>query len=123
MPKTNPKLAFDTHLLEIYLTGLQSEIEAKVRRVARFREEMRKIDAAGGRTNRTERERAARALIGHIRAMLETNLTVRGTLEELLTAAEAVLADLRAEARAERPRVPRRASGRARFGAVTERSE
>ena len=29
--KGRDKLTFDTHLLEVYLTGLQSEVEAKLR--------------------------------------------------------------------------------------------
>ena len=102
------KLSFDSHLVNVYLTGLQSEVEAKVRRVAKFREQMRKIDAAGGQTDRPARARAARVLIGQIKEMLVSNLMVRETLQELLTAAEAVLDDLRHEAmtekRAESPR-------------------
>lgn len=95
------KLSLDTQLVDIYLTGLQSEIEAKLRRVAKFRAEMRKIDIAGGRTDRASRRRAARALIQEARTMLETNLVVRGMLEDLLTAAEAVLSDV--EEKAGRP--------------------
>lgn len=94
------KLSFDTQLVNIYLTGLQSEVEAKVRRVAKFREHMRKIDAAGGRTDRRAREGAARTLITQINEMLASNLTVRDTLTELLGAAEAVLDDLRQDATA-----------------------
>lgn len=88
------KLALDTQLVEIYLTGLQSEIEAKLRRVAKFRAEMRKIDAVGGRTDRASRRRAARALIRQAQTMLETNLVVRGMLEDLLMAAKTVLSDV-----------------------------
>lgn len=96
MSKTDQdKLSFDTQLVEIYLTGLQSEVEAKVRRVAKFRDHMRQIDAAGGSTNLQARERAARALIAQVKEMLDSNLTVRDTLEELLKAAETLLADLR----------------------------
>jgi hypothetical protein len=97
MPANDPighKLALDTQLMDVYLTGLQSEIEAKLRRVAKFREEMRKVDAAGGRTDRLARRRAARALIRQAQTMLETNLVVRGMLEDLLEAAEAVLRDV-----------------------------
>ena len=89
------KLAFDSHLLEVYLTGLQSEIEAKVRRVAKFRDQMKKIDAAGGRTNRQQREQAAEVLVGQVEEMLDTNLVVRETLQELLKTAKAVLEDVR----------------------------
>jgi hypothetical protein len=88
------KLSFDTHLMDVYLTGLQSEVEAKLRRVMRFREQMRKIDAAGGTTDRAGRERAARALIAQIDEMLDTNLLVRDTLQELRRLADEVLADI-----------------------------
>lgn len=89
------KLAFDTHLLDVYLTGLQAEVEAKLRRVGRFREQMKKIDAAGGRTDRDARERAARVLIDQVDEMIQTNVLVRETLQELKTVAVAVLDDLR----------------------------
>lgn len=96
MAKAEPaKLALDTHLLDIYLTGLQAEVEAKLRLVARFREQMQKIDAAGKKTDTPARERAARALIAQVDEMLDTNLTVRETLQELRRTAEAVLRDIR----------------------------
>lgn len=96
MSKAAPgKLAFDTHLLDIYLTGLQAEVEAKLRLVGRFREQMQRIDAAGRKTDTPARERAARALIAQVDEMLETNLTVRETLQELHRTAEAVLRDIR----------------------------
>jgi hypothetical protein len=88
------KLALDTQLMDVYLTGLQSEIEAKLRRVTKFREEMHRIDAAGRKSERPGRQRAARALIAQVDGMLETNLTVRDMLLELKAAAEAVLEDL-----------------------------
>jgi hypothetical protein len=102
MPANDPighKLALDTQLVDVYLTGLQSEIEAKLRRVAKFREEMRKMDAAGSKTDRLARRRAARALIRQAQTMLETNLVVRGMLEDLLQAAEAVLRDVESRVR------------------------
>jgi hypothetical protein len=88
-------LTFDTHLLEVYLTGLQSEVEAKLRRVNRFREQMQKIDATGGRTDRTSRQRAAETLVDQVDDMLATNLVVRETLQEIKKVAEAVLADVK----------------------------
>ena len=95
MSKAAPdKLAFDTHLLDIYLTGLQAEIEAKLRLVGRFREQMQRVDAAGKKTDTPARERAARGLIAKVDEMLETNLTVRETLQELHRTAAAVLEDL-----------------------------
>jgi hypothetical protein len=95
MVHDDEKLALDTERLNIYLTGLQAEVEAKVRRVHRFREQMQKIDGSGGgRVDLKQRERAARALIGQVDEMIQTNLLVRDMLQELREAAEAVLADL-----------------------------
>ena len=89
------KLSFDTHVLDVHLTGLQAEVEAKLRRVKKFREHMRKIDASGATTNRQDREKVARALIAQVKEMLDSNLLVRDTLQELLQTAEAVLDDVR----------------------------
>ena len=94
MANTEDKLTFDRQLLDVYLTGLQAEVEAKLRRVARFREQMQKIDAGAGKTDRKAREQAARALIKQVHAMLATNLLVRETLQELLAVSEAVLRDV-----------------------------
>jgi hypothetical protein len=88
------KLALDAQLVDIYITGLQSEIEAKLRRVAKFREQMRKVDAIGGKTDRVSRRRAARALIRQAQEMLDTNVVVRGMLEDLLKAAQDLLRDV-----------------------------
>lgn len=90
------KLSFDTQLLDVYLTGLQSEVEAKLRLVARFREDMVKIGAGARKTDAAARERAARGLITRVDQMLVTNRTVRETLQELRDAAEALLKDLKA---------------------------
>ncbi len=92
--KAHDKLSLDTHLLDVYLTGLQAEVEAKLRRVARFREQMQKIDAAGGSTDKAARRRAAESLISQVNDMLDTNLLVRETLLEIKTTAEAVLQDV-----------------------------
>lgn len=89
------KLALDTHRMDVYLTGLQAEIEAKLRRVAKFREQMQKIDALGRKTDKPARERAARALIAQVKDMLATNRAVRDMLQELRAAVEAVLEDVR----------------------------
>jgi hypothetical protein len=94
MVHDDEKLALDTERLNVLLTGLQAEVEAKVRRVQRFREHMQKIDSVGGRVDMRGRERAARALIAQVDEMIETNLIVRDTLHELRETAEAVLKDL-----------------------------
>ena len=89
------KLALDTRRLDVYLTSLQAEVEAKVRLVHRFREHMQQLDGGpSGRRNHDQRARAARALITQVDGMLQTNLLVRDMLQELREAAEAVLADL-----------------------------
>jgi len=94
MVHDDEKLALDTERLNVLLTGLQAEVEAKVRRVQRFREQMLKIDAGVSRTDQKQREKAARALIAQVDDMIETNLIVRDTLQELRETAEAVLKDL-----------------------------
>ena len=94
MVHDDEKLALDTERLNVLLTGLQAEVEAKVRRVQRFREQMQKIDASAGRVDLKQRERAARALISQVDDMIETNLIVRDTLHELRETAESVLEDL-----------------------------
>jgi hypothetical protein len=89
------KLALDTQRLEIHLTSLQAEVEAKVRRVHRFRQQMHQLDGRGsGKMNAAQRERAVRALITQVDQMLETNIVVRGLLQDLRSAAHAVLDDL-----------------------------
>jgi len=94
MVHDDEKLALDTERLNVLLTGLQAEVEAKVRRVQRFREQMQKIDAGVTRSDARQREKAARALIAQVDDMIETNLIVRDTLHELRETAEAVLKDL-----------------------------
>jgi hypothetical protein len=95
MVHDDEKLALDTQRLNVHLTGLQAEVEAKIRRVHRFRQQMQQLDAARtGKSNLAQRERATRALIMQVDEMLETNLVVREMLQELRAAAEAVLSDL-----------------------------
>jgi hypothetical protein len=94
MVQDDEKLALDTERLNVLLTGLQAEVEAKVRRVQRFREQMHKIDAGVSRVDVKQREKATRALIAQVDDMIETNLIVRDTLHELRETAEAVLKDL-----------------------------
>ena len=65
-----------------------------MRRVAKFREQTQKIDAAGGTTDKEARLCAAYALIQQIDDMMETNVTVCETLTELKTVADEVLKDV-----------------------------
>jgi hypothetical protein len=94
MVHDDEKLALDTERLNVLLTGLQAEVEAKVRRVRRFREHMQKIDKGVGRADLRQREKAARALISQVDEMMQTNMIVRDTLNELRVTALAVLKDL-----------------------------
>jgi len=94
MVHDDDKLALDTERLNVLLTGLQAEGEAKVRRVQRFREHMQKLDSVSTRADMRLREKAARALIAQVDEMIQTNLIVRDTLHELRETAEAVLRDL-----------------------------
>lgn len=94
MTSSDEKLSFDAHLVDVYLTGLQSEIEAKLRRVGKLREQLQTMGSSHRKTDPRSRERAARALISQVKEMLRTNLVVRETLQELLTATKALLRDL-----------------------------
>jgi len=94
MVHDDDKLALDTERLNVLLTGLQAEVEAKVRRVQRFREQMQKLDSSVGRADLRQREKAARALLAQVDDMIQTNLIVRDTLHELRETAHAVLKDL-----------------------------
>ena len=94
MAQTDSKLQFDKELLAVYLTGLQAEVEAKLRSVNRFREHMQRLEEIGGPAGRDQREEAARALIQQVDGMLDANRVVREILQEIRTAARAVLDDL-----------------------------
>lgn len=94
MANNEGKLQFDKELLAVYLTGLQAEVEEKLRAVNRFRANMHRLDEAGVRVSRERREEAARALIRQVETMLETNREVREILLDIKRAAEAVLADI-----------------------------
>ena len=94
MTEIDSKLQFDKELLAVYLTGLQAEVEAKLRSVNRFREHMQRLDEINGPAGRDQREQAARALIQQVDIMLDTNRVVREILQEIRIAARAVLEDL-----------------------------
>jgi multidrug resistance efflux pump len=121
--RDDEKLALDTQRVGVHLMSLQAEVEAKVRRVRRFREQMQQLDGGpDGRRNTDQRRRAAGALIRQVDQMLQTNLLVRELLRELREAAEAVLADLSAKSRPaafkarRRPRVSGSTTSRSRDG-------
>ena len=94
MAEIDPKLQFDKELLAVYLTGLQAEVEAKLRSVNRFREHMQRLDELNGPAVHGKRQEAARALIEQVDGMLDTNRVVREILQEIRLAAQAVLDDV-----------------------------
>jgi hypothetical protein len=94
MAEIDSKLQFDKELLAVYLTGLQAEVEAKLRSVNRFRDHMQRLDEVSGPAARAQREDAARGLIQQVDVMLDTNRVVREILQEIRTAARAVLEDI-----------------------------
>jgi hypothetical protein len=94
MTNGDSKLQFDKELLAVYITGLQAEVEEKLRAVTRFRTNMQRLDEAGVRVSRERREEAARALIKQVDTMLQSNREVREILTDIKTVAEAVLADI-----------------------------
>jgi ABC-type phosphate/phosphonate transport system ATPase subunit len=94
MAEVDPKLQFDKELLAVYLTGLQAEVEAKLRSVNRFREHMQRLDDLSGPAGRQQREEAARALLQQVEGMLDANRVVREILQEIRMAAAAVLEDI-----------------------------
>ena len=81
------KVQFDRQLLEVYSAGLQSEVEAKLREVTRFRENMQVLAVSRTPEARAQQLEAIRKLTEQIDRMLGTNGVVRDTLLELLEAA------------------------------------
>jgi DNA-binding transcriptional regulator GbsR (MarR family) len=91
------QVQFDRQLLEVYLVGLQSEVEAKLREVTRFRENMQHLAVSRTAEGRDQQLEAAEELVEQIDRMLGTNKVVRETLAELAEAAKALARDLRNE--------------------------
>jgi hypothetical protein len=91
------RVQFDRQLLAVYLVGLQSEVEAKLREVRRFRETMKYLAVSRTAEGRDQQLEAVGKLTEQIDRMLATNKVVRETLVELLEAAKALARDLRDE--------------------------
>lgn len=87
--ETDAKLFVDLQRLQAYITGLQAEVEAKVRMARGFQARMQNIE-----TRPPHSQNDARALLAQVNRMLETNRIVRETLQDLRSAAEDVLKDL-----------------------------
>jgi hypothetical protein len=88
------QVQFDRQLLEVYLVGLQSEVEAKLREVTRFRENMKVLAVSRTPEGRGHQLEAVGKLTEQIDRMLGSNRVVRETLLELLEAAKALARDL-----------------------------
>jgi hypothetical protein len=88
------KIQFDRQLLEVYSAGLQSEVEAKLREVTRFRENMQVLAVSRTPDARAQQLEAIGKLAEQIDRMLGTNGVVRDTLVELREAAKALARDL-----------------------------
>lgn len=96
MAYDDEKLALDSAKLATHLTGLQAEVEAKVRFLKRFREHMQVVDASvGGTVDQEGCKAASRRLLKAVDDMLETNRVVRELLSDLRDAASEVLNDLK----------------------------
>jgi hypothetical protein len=88
------QVQFDRQLLQVYSEGLQSEVEAKLREVTRFRENMQVLAVSRTPEARAQQLEAIGKLGEQIDRMLGTNRVVRETLLELLDAAKALARDL-----------------------------
>ncbi len=86
---------FDRQLLEVYLVGLQAEVEAKLREVTRFRENMKVLASSRTPEARQQQLDAVQKLTEQVDRMLDTNKTVRETLAELRKAVTTLARDLR----------------------------
>jgi len=96
MAHDDEKLALDTAKLGVYLTGLQADVEAKVRLLKRFREHMQVAEGPPvGRVDRERRKAATNRVLKDVDEMLKTNRVVRELLSDLRKAASAVLDDLK----------------------------
>jgi hypothetical protein len=96
MAHDDEKLTLDTAKLAVHLTGLQAEVEAKVRLLKRFREHMQVVEASAvGRVDRERRKAVTSRLLKEVDDMLETNRVVRELLGDLRDVAWAVLDDLK----------------------------
>ena len=65
-----------------------------MRRVVRFREQVQNIGESGRLTDRTAMQRALAALLEQVDTMLDTNVLVRQTLEDVRLTALQLLKDL-----------------------------
>lgn len=62
MVEDDEKLALDTQRLQVYLTSIQAEVEAKVRALHQFRQQMQHLDRGASRST-VQRKAAGHALI------------------------------------------------------------
>ena len=88
------QVQFDRQLLEVYLVSLQSEVEAKLQELTRFRENMKHLAVSLTPEGRDQQLEAVGKLTEQIDRMLGANRVVRETLLALLEAAKALARDL-----------------------------
>ena len=88
------QVQFDRQLLEVYLVGLHSEVEAKLRELRLLRENMKLLAGSNTSEGRDQQIETVEKLTEHIDRMLGTNKVVRETLMELLKAAKTLARDL-----------------------------
>lgn len=89
------QVQFDRQLLEVYLVGLHSEVEAKLRELRLLRENMKLLAGSNTAEGRDRQIEAVEKLTAQVDRMLGTNRVVRETLMELLDATQTLARDLR----------------------------
>ena len=80
MKSSEDGTAFDKQVLEVYVSGLQSELETKLRDLRRVQQAIERLTE---RRDGVEQVEMVRALAGELDRMLVTNRVVRETLLQL----------------------------------------
>jgi hypothetical protein len=86
------KIAFDRQVLEVYLTGLEGELETKLRELRRLRTTLGDLDDVGH--GHGERIATVQMLAIHVEGLLVGNRVVRETLLQLRETARALILGL-----------------------------
>jgi hypothetical protein len=94
MTDPTEKIAFDTQVLEVYLTGLEGELESKLRDLRRLRLTLGDLD--DGRHADDEHLATVHTLAAHVEGLLVGNRVVREVLLQLRETARTLVAGLHA---------------------------